>query len=146
VLAAITAAAITALAVVATVVIAGSGSTRGTAPRIIRLVLSPTAPQPTAEGFGSIANSGGTPQLTLTARGLAPSHDDSYAVWLFNSRADAMLLGFVPGGVGTDGRFTSSAPLPSDANRFHSLVVTREERLQPTTPGQIVLAGRLPLS
>jgi hypothetical protein len=47
--------------------------------------------------------------------------------------------------VGADGTFSSGAPLPDDAVRFHTLLITLEQASQPTAPGQPVLRGALSL-
>jgi hypothetical protein len=83
--------------------------------------------------------------LLLGAQGLAPNRHDAYAVWLFNSPTDARLLGFVSPAVGRSGTFSSSVTLPTDAPRFHSLIITIERSAQPTRPGQIVLRALLAL-
>ncbi len=111
-----------------------------------RLVLAPTGSNPSALGAGAVVRQGGSLLLLLQARGLAPSRGDSYAVWLFNTTADARLLGFVSPQVGPAGTFSSGVTLPDDAIRFHSLIVTRESSTTPASPGTAVLRSPLSLS
>jgi hypothetical protein len=83
----------------------------------------------------------------VAGQGLAPG---AYALWLFNSKTDAKLLGFVPQRVGKDGRFATQGELPTDASKYKKLVVTNEvvttqTRTPPKLPGQVVLQGDLKL-
>jgi Anti-sigma-K factor rskA, C-terminal len=111
-----------------------------------RLVLAPTNSDRDALGAGAIVRQDGSLLLMLQARGLAPNHGNSYAVWLFNNSGDARLLGFVSPQVGTAGTFSSGVTLPDDAIRFHSVIVTRESSPTPVSPGQTVLHSPLSLS
>jgi hypothetical protein len=140
-----------AVIVVAIILVAGGGSSNGPSGghptrAIAKLALKPTGSNPNASGTGSLVRQKGGLLLLLTARGLAPNRHDAYAVWLFNSPADARLLGFVSPAVGATGRFASGVTLPGDASRFHSLIVTLERSSRPMTPGQTVLRTPLALS
>jgi hypothetical protein len=85
--------------------------------------------------------------LQLRAHGLAANtHSDSYAVWLYNSQSEALLLGFVSPPVGRSGSFANAVALPADANRFHAVIVTLETFSQPHAPGRILLRAPLALS
>jgi hypothetical protein len=84
--------------------------------------------------------------LLLQARGLAPNHHNSYGVWLFNAPGDARLLGFISPPVGSSGSFSSGTPLPQDAVRFHTVIVTQETKPAPSEPGSVVLRAALPSS
>lgn len=132
-----------------------------------RLATTPTAPatqpqttQPVAEitlgparrgsravGLARVFRRGEERAVVIAAQGLSPG---AYALWLYNSAADARLLGFVPQRVTRAGRFATQGVLPRDAGRYRSLVVsqervTRTTRRAPTRPGRIVLRGRLQL-
>ncbi len=138
--------------VVLIIVLSGSSTPRPVASTghpgqsLRKLVLAAAGSDRKALGSGDvIRQKGGSLVLVLQAHGLrANGHHDSYAVWLFNSPADARLLGFVSPGVGAAGTFSSGVTLPDDAVRFHALIVTLEQSSQPTTPGPVVL--RAPLS
>jgi hypothetical protein len=121
-------------------------STGRAARTIEKLVLQATGSNHNAFGAGAvIRQKDGSLLLLVQARGLTPnSQHNAYAVWLVNTPADARLLGFVKPAVGASGTFSSGTTLPSDAFRFHSLVVTIERSSQPTSPGPAVL--RSPLS
>jgi hypothetical protein len=82
--------------------------------------------------------------VCIAAESLAPnSKRNAYAVWLYNSAADAQLLGLVNPGVGRDGRLQTSGFLPGNAKRFHHLVISLETRTNPKRPHHIVLTGHL---
>jgi len=85
----------------------------------------------------------GTRAIAIIGQGLQPSSAKSaYAVWLYNSAADARRLGFAPP-VGKNGRLEGVAPLPEDSQRFQDLIVTRETNESAKRPGSIVLRGKL---
>jgi hypothetical protein len=127
-----------------------SRSTATTAPTgggqtIAKLILTPAGSNRLALGTGAVQRHDGGLILFLQAHGLAPNTlHSSYGVWLYNSPADARLLGFVTPSVGRSGRFANNAVLPAGAFRFHALIVTLETSSQPTKPGPVVL--RAPLS
>jgi hypothetical protein len=129
----------------------GSSNTKGkvsarAAHSVRRITLIPAANDSQAFGAAAIIRQGNSLLLLLQAQGLAPNRRDSYAVWLFNTPVDSRLLGFVSPPVGPSGRFSSGVTLPDDAVRFHTLIVTRERRARPPSPGQMVLRAPLALS
>jgi hypothetical protein len=98
-------------------------------------------------GLAQIFANGNRRALIVAGQGLDPG---AYALWLYNSRSDSRLLGFVPERVGRDGRFATQGELPRDAEKYKQLVVTKEEvtrstREPPKQPGDIVLQGDLKL-
>jgi hypothetical protein len=112
---------------------------------VAKLILTPVGSNHSAFGAGAIERQNGRLLLLLQAHGLTPNTlHNSYGVWLYNSPADARLLGFVMPSVGRSGRFANNALLPAGASRFHALIVTLETSSQPTRPGPLVL--RAPLS
>lgn len=67
----------------------------------------------------------------------------AYAVWLYNSSADATRLGFVSdSGKSKSGTIGASAALPSNAADYKLLIVTLETGRH-AQPGPVVLEGRL---
>ena len=66
---------------------------------------------------------------------------DAYAVWLYNSPSDAVIVGFVGARVGSDGKLSTAGPLPSNAAHYKQLLVTLETQGKPRQPGRIVLQG-----
>jgi len=99
-------------------------------------------------GLAQVFEQGNQRALIVAGQGLEPG---AYALWLYNSRSDARLLGFVPERVGRDGRFATQGELPRNAERFRALVVTRERvsretREPPDEPGTVVLRGDLELN
>jgi hypothetical protein len=98
-------------------------------------------------GLAQVFEQKGKRALIVAGQGLAPG---AYALWLFNSKTDAKLLGFVPQRVGKDGRFATQGELSADAGKYKKLVVTSEvvtrtTRTPPKLPGQVVLQGDLKL-
>ena len=139
---------IVAVIVIVLVASGGGGSHHGatTAGNGGQLALAPAAAGSTAGGSASVQRQPGGLLLLVRGHGLPPNtSSDSYAVWLYNSRSDARLLGFVSPAVGASGSFTNSVMLPSDAGSFHTLVLTVETVAQPRAPGRIVLRGALTL-
>jgi hypothetical protein len=98
-------------------------------------------------GLAQVFEQSGRRALIVAGQGLKSG---AYALWLYNSRKDAKLLGFVPQRVGADGRFATQGELPSDAKKYAELVVTKEKvtsrtKNPPKKPGDIVLRGALKL-
>jgi hypothetical protein len=103
--------------------------------------------QPT--GATRIAASPRGRQLTIVAERLPAEGrhpPQAYAVWLFNSRRDALLLGFVVPRVGNGGKFVSHQDLPSQASRYGQIVVTLESKASAGPQGPMVLRGEIPIS
>ena len=123
-----------------------TGSTTSTtATKVIAQInLTPPDSSSKAAGIAEILQQGTTHGIAIVAQGVTPNtKHDAYAVWLYNSAADAQLLGFVNPGVGANGRLSTAGALPSGAARFKELVVTLETQAKPKQPGKIVLQGQL---
>lgn len=123
-----------------------TGSTTSTtATKVIAQInLTPPESSSKAAGIAEILQQGTTHGIAIVAQGVTPNtKHDAYAVWLYNSAADAQLLGFVNPGVGSNGRLSTAGALPSGAARFKELVVTLETQAKPKQPGTIVLQGQL---
>ena len=98
-------------------------------------------------GLAQIFENGNRRAVIVAGQGLQPG---AYALWLYNSGSDSKLLGFVPERVGKDGRFATQGELPTNAEKFKQLVVTKENvtsntKKAPTKPGEIILQGDLKL-
>jgi hypothetical protein len=98
-------------------------------------------------GLAQVFENGNRRAVIVAGQGLQPG---AYALWLYNSGSDSKLLGFVPERVGKDGRFATQGELPTNAEKFKQLVVTKETvtsntKKAPTNPGDIVLQGDLKL-
>jgi hypothetical protein len=116
-----------------------------TTPTLRRLALlslgSPTGASGTV-GVAQVVRAHGIDSVVITAQGVpANTAHDAYAVWLSNSLADSVLIGWVPNVVGGNGVLSTEGTLPAAAGRFHRLLVTLETQAKPTEPGEIVLAG-----
>jgi hypothetical protein len=86
--------------------------------------------------------------MTIAGQGLAPEGRkpvEAYAVWLVNSRRDALALGFVVPPVGSGGRFVSHRDLPPGAQRYRDVIVTLERGVSRIPEGPVVLRGPLRL-
>lgn len=88
------------------------------------------------------------PVVAVQVEGIpANGPDDVYATWLRNSdNGRARFLGYFPGQVGSDQRFTVSAPLPRDTAQFNQIVISQESidaREAPARPASIVLQGTI---
>lgn len=98
----------------------------------------------TARGFAAVIERGTQRVVAIAASGLQPTSAHlAYAVWLYNTRTDAELVGFVLS-VKADGKISAAAPVPPGAAAFHNLVLTRESSRAATAPGQIVFEGAIP--
>jgi hypothetical protein len=111
---------------------------------LAQINLNPPSGGGKSKGIAEVLREGGKDGLAVVATGLTPntSHD-AYAVWLSNSPTDSHLLGFVSPAVGSNGRLQTAGALPSNAGHFKKLLVTRETKASPTSPGTIVLEGTL---
>jgi hypothetical protein len=109
------------------------------------ITLSPLEPSLKASGTAYVLSEGGQNAFYISAQGLPPSSGFFYAVWLYNSPSSAAPLGRAPN-VGSDGRMLGGNPLPTNANLYHQLIVTRETSTHPRHPGAIVLRGTFALS
>jgi len=99
-----------------------------------------------AAGIAEVLKEGANNGIAIVADHITPNTTkppNAYAVWLYNSTSDAQLLGFVNPGVGKNGRLSTAGGLPSNAARFHQVVITLETKADPKTPGTIVLHGAL---
>lgn len=87
------------------------------------------------------------PVVAVQVQGVAPNGaDDVYAAWLQASSGRARFLGYFPGQVGSEGRFTVSAALPSDTARYDRVVISRESidaRETPAAPSDVLLQGTI---
>lgn len=151
---------IVAVIVVAVILISGSGgagksssnpttgasSTAATTTSASKPTLDKTialsAPEPSLPQSGKayVLSEGARRAFYISAQGLPPSSGFFYAVWLYNSPSSSAPLGRAPS-VGSDGRMQGGNPLPSNANLYHQLIVTRETSTHPSHPGPIVLHG-----
>jgi hypothetical protein len=108
------------------------------------IALSPIEPSSKATGAAYVLSESGRHAFYVSARNLAPSSGFFYAVWLYNSPSSSAALGRAPS-VGSDGRMEGGGPLPTNANIFHQLIITKETSTHPQHPGQIVLRGTFAL-
>jgi hypothetical protein len=122
---------------------ASAGSTSSAATVLARIQLRSPGGATSPVGAAEVVRLDGRLGVAIVAQGLAPTRKNPpayYAAWLYNSPSDAHFLGFA-GAVTSNGKLETAGAVPNDASRFHQLLLTRETKTHPTTPGQTVLAG-----
>jgi hypothetical protein len=122
-----------------------SGTSTAATPVAALKLVSPH-PKSKADGFAEVVKVGSNHGIEIVAQHITPNTTkppNAYAVWLYNSSADAHLLGFVNPGVGKSGRLETAGGLPSNASHFKHVIITLETKADPKTPGAIVLSGPL---
>lgn len=84
-------------------------------------------------------------RLAFQATGLPPSSSrgSSYGVWLYTSAKEKQFLGFPDALVGKDGKLETVSDLTPDTPLYREVLLTRETAENPTTPGTIILRGRM---
>jgi len=112
---------------------------------VAQITLRPPGGKGKARGVINVIAQGSQRAFALEATGLAPTRGFAYAVWLFNSRRSALLLGFIDQQVTSNGQAKAIAALPRAASRYRYIIITRETAARPSKPGRIVLKGRLRL-
>jgi hypothetical protein len=128
----------------------GTSSTAGTqtakAKEDKRITLTSPDPTSKAAGVAEVLSEGSQYAFYLAAEHLAPSKGNGffYAVWLYNSPSSFEALSRAPA-VGSNGDTQGGALLPSDASKYHTMLLTRETSSKPTRPGTIVLRGSFAL-
>ncbi len=123
----------------------GSTSTSGLRAKEDRRITL-TSPDPTskAAGVAEVLSEGNQYAFYLAAEHLPPSKGFFYAVWLYNSPTSFEALSRAPS-VGSNGNVQGGALLPKDAGKYHTMILTRETKSTPTSPGPIVLRGAFAL-
>jgi hypothetical protein len=104
------------------------------------LPLAPPDSSSKALGLVEVVSEGDEHAFIIAAEHLPPTQGFHYAAWLYNTPDDASFLG---GGtmVGANGTLKAAAPLPADATRYATFVLTEEHEQRPKQPGPIVLSG-----
>ena len=124
-----------------------TSSTSTTAPKVIAQInLKPLKANSQMVGVAEVLKQGTQHGVAIVASHVAPNTTKpptAYAVWLYNTAADAHLLGFVNPGVGKNGRLSTAGGLPSNASHYKKLIITLETKADPKTPGAIILSGPL---
>jgi hypothetical protein len=110
---------------------------------ITQTVLTPPGGRILPTGIAEIRRNNRQLGVLIVASGLKPntSHDH-YAVWLYNSPTDNILLGFVDPQVKSNGWLRSAGGLPARAGCFRLIYVSLETTANPTRPHRIALTGQ----
>jgi hypothetical protein len=126
---------------------ATTSATTSTAAKVVAQInLTPPAAGSKAAGIAEVLREGTTNGIAIVAQNLAPNSThppNAYAVWLYNSRTDARILGFVNPGVPKSGKLSTASSLPAVASHYKQLLVTVETSARPKAPGPVVLQGPL---
>jgi hypothetical protein len=124
----------------------GSTSTGGKAKEDRRITLRPADPASHAAGVAEVLSEGSQYAFYIAAERLPPSKGNGffYAVWLYNSPTSHEPLSRSPD-VGSNGKMQGGALLPSNAGKYHTMLLTRETSAHPTHPGPVVLSGAFSL-
>ncbi|MGI8506188.1 MAG: RNA polymerase sigma factor [Solirubrobacteraceae bacterium] len=129
---------------------AAGSSTTGTASTPAKVVaqinLTPPTAGSKAAGIAEVLRQGTTDGIAIVAQHVPPNTTkppNAYAVWLYNSRSDSHILGFVNPGVTSSGKLSTAGGLPANASHYKQLIVTVETKAHPKAPGTVVLQGAL---
>jgi hypothetical protein len=119
---------------------ATAATTTGSAKENRRITLTSPNPSSKSIGVAEVLSEGSKYAFYLAAEHLPPSNGFFYAVWLYNSPTSHEALSRSPP-VSSNGRLQGGALLPSDAGKYHTMLLTRETSQRPTHPGPTVLSG-----
>jgi Flp pilus assembly protein TadG len=120
---------------------AGTTSTKSQAQIVAQVNLNPPSGTGSSKGVGLVVKDGKAYGLIIEAQNVAPNSHNAYAVWLYNSSADTLRLGFVNPAVGKTGKLQVGTGLPTNAGHYKELLLTLETQSSPKAPGQVVLEG-----
>jgi hypothetical protein len=111
-----------------------------------RVTLKSPDPASKAVGVAEVLSEGKQYAFYLAAEHLPPSKGKGffYAVWLYNSPTSHEALSRSPE-VAANGSLQGGALLPTDAAKYHTMLLTRETSSRPTSPGPVVLSGSFAL-
>ena len=113
---------------------------------VAQINLKSPDPASKAKGIAEVVRQGSSAGILIVAQGLAPNTKhppNAYAVWLYNSPADSLRLGFVSPGVTANGKLQTEGGLPANASHYKELILTLETQATLHAPGTIVLQGSL---
>jgi hypothetical protein len=123
---------------------ASTGRSTARAKEDRRITLTSPDPASKAVGIAEVLSEGSQYAFYLAAEHLPQSKGFFYAVWLYNSPTSFEALSRAPN-VSANGSVQGGALLPKDAGKFHTMLLTRETKTNPTSPGPVVLRGAFAL-
>lgn len=123
---------------------AATGTSTARAKEDRRITLASPDPASKAVGIAEVLSEGSQYAFYLAAEHLPPSKGFFYAVWLYNSPTSFEALSRAPN-VAANGSVQGGALLPKDAGKYHTMLLTRETKANPTSPGPVVLRGAFAL-
>ncbi len=91
-------------------------------------------------GVMQIISEGTKRAFYVVAEHLPPTHGFFYALWLRNSAGGSIPLGRAPA-VGANQHLEGGRTLPSTADEFQEVLLTRETSTHATHPGRVILEG-----
>jgi hypothetical protein len=122
---------------------AHSTSAASSAKLVSKITLTPPAGGRSPVGLAEVISLQGKTGVAIAAQGLAAnrkSPPNDYAVWLYNSPTSSEIVGFAAA-VTSNGLLRTAGALPTDASKYHELLITLETTAKPKTPGTVVLEG-----
>jgi hypothetical protein len=81
----------------------------------------------------------------IEAQHIPASNGFYYAIWLYNSPSSSLPLSKSPA-VGSTHRLAGGSLLPSAASKYHEILLTKETKAHPKSPGHVVLRGPFSLT
>jgi Anti-sigma-K factor rskA/Sigma-70, region 4 len=121
----------------------GSGTSTSAGEAHIDKQLNLVSPDPASNAVGlvEVVSQGSKQAFLVTAEHLPPTGSGFfYAAWLYNSPSEARVLGRAPP-VSSKGQLQAVGALPTDAGKYHQMLITRESSAKPSHPGPVVLNG-----
>jgi hypothetical protein len=91
-------------------------------------------------GAAYVLSKGSTIAFFIQAQKIPEAKGFYYAIWLYNSPTSFQPL-TKSSAVGSNHRLEGISPLPSNADKFSEVLLTRETSAKPTHPGPVVLEG-----
>lgn len=83
-------------------------------------------------------------KLLIAAKDMQPAPEGSaYGIWLYNSPAQVLFIGFPKATVSDKGTLEVVADLTPQTPTFAQVLITRERVEKPIKPGRIVLSGKI---
>jgi hypothetical protein len=83
-------------------------------------------------------------KLLIAAKNMKPAaRGSAYGVWLYNSPSQVLFIGFPKATVNAKGTLEVVADLVPQTPTYGQVLVTLERKEKPTTPGDVVLSGKI---
>jgi len=100
------------------------------------------APTRKALGVVQVVDVSGQQAINAVVQGLPPTTKAGYGIWLYRSPSKEKWLGYFQS-ADQQGRAIAQGALPDDLTQYQEMLVTRESRRDPPSPGRIFLRGTI---